>query len=58
MWSLIEVIYLVLYFLAGACFLAAALRRPPEPARRWDLIGLGLMLITVVKIIQLIDANT
>lgn len=57
--KLIEIVYLALYMLAGVCFMAATLHRPgPGAAGRWDLIGAGLTLVVLVRIFQLIDANS
>jgi len=57
--KIIEVVYLVLYILAAVCFLVAGMRRrPPGTTANWDLIGAGLFLVVLVKIIALIDANS
>lgn len=57
--TFIEVVYLVLYILAFVCFaLATAGRRAPATPPRWNLIAAGLALVVLVRIIQLIDANT
>lgn len=57
--TFIEVVYLVLYIVAFICFVLAtfgvALGRRMGT---WNLIAAGLALVVLVRIIQLIDANT
>lgn len=52
-----DVIYLILLIAAAVCFFlaAAGLGGQPDRPRRVNLVALGLLLITAVWIIQLVD---